>query len=215
MAQFDAKLFAQVSGAGKGKEGGGKGKDKGKKEKKAQPKKEEKKEEEEEEPAPKKKAEPFEGVPKSDFVMDDWKKKYSNNDINTALTYFWDKLDREGYSLWKCSYKFPKELGMEIFASNLLGGMFQRLESMKKYAFAGVCTFSKPKGEGHDMSGVWLWRGQSLIFERSDNWKVDYESWDWEKLDTDSDSTKDLVRKYFGWEEFGADFKEYSSKVYK
>lgn len=41
--------------------------------------------------------------------------------------------------------------------------MFQRLDKMRKQAFASVCLFGT---EGDStISGVWIWRGQDLAFE--------------------------------------------------
>jgi len=41
--------------------------------------------------------------------------------------------------------------------------MFQRLDKMRKQAFASVCLFGT---EGDStISGVWVWRGQDLAFE--------------------------------------------------
>lgn len=41
--------------------------------------------------------------------------------------------------------------------------MFQRLDKMRKQAFASVCLFGS---EGDStISGVWVWRGQDLAFE--------------------------------------------------
>ena len=55
--------------------------------------------------------------------MDAWKKMYSNNDtIPVAIPYFWDKFDKEGYSIWHCKYLFPEEIKMSFMASNLIGG---------------------------------------------------------------------------------------------
>lgn len=40
--------------------------------------------------------------------------------------------------------------------------MYQRLDSMRKGAFASACIF----GEDNDntISGIWIWRGQDLAF---------------------------------------------------
>lgn len=45
--------------------------------------------------------------------------------------------------------------------------MFQRLDKMRKQAFASVCLFGT---EGNStISGVWIWRGQDLAFEVNSN----------------------------------------------
>lgn len=41
--------------------------------------------------------------------------------------------------------------------------MYQRLDKMRKQAFASVCLFGT---EGDStISGVWIWRGHDLAFE--------------------------------------------------
>lgn len=37
--------------------------------------------------------------------MDDWKRFYSNNDEVKSVPYFWEKFDKDHYSLWFCEYK--------------------------------------------------------------------------------------------------------------
>lgn len=105
--------------------------------------------------------------------------------------------------------------------------MFQRLDKMRKFAFASVCLF----GTDNDstISGVWVWKGHDLAFEQSPDWQVgsgytsvqsddrgctsdsiyiniyvfvhqiDYESYTWQKLDPLEPATKALVNQYFSW----------------
>lgn len=52
----------------------------------------------------------------------------------------------------------------QVFMScNLIGGMFQRLENMRKAAFASVCLFGSDND--NTISGIWIWRGQDLAFK--------------------------------------------------
>ncbi|NXY12476.1 EF1G factor, partial [Pteruthius melanotis] len=77
-------------------------------------------------------------------------------------------------------------------------GMFQRLDKLRKNAFASVVLF----GSDHDssISGVWVLRGQELAFTLCPDWQVDYESYTWRKLDPDSAECRTLVTEYFLWE---------------
>lgn len=45
---------------------------------------------------------------------------------------------------------------------NLIGGMFQRLDKMRKGTFASVCLFGTD--DNSTISGIWVWRGQDLAF---------------------------------------------------
>jgi len=194
MAEFDAKKFAEFSGKGD-KEA------KPKKEKKpAAPKVEKKKESEElEEPKmPEKKKDPLDELPKGNFDMDEWKRFYSNNEEDDSIKWFWEHLDSENYSIWRCDYKYQDELTMVFMSCNLIGGMFQRLEKMKKNAFASVALFGE--NNNSSISGIWIWRGQDLAFDLSEDWQIDYASYDWKKLDAGSEETKKLVTQYWKWE---------------
>jgi len=221
MAQFDAKKFAEMqkeTGAGSGK----KDNKKDKKEKPAQqPKQEKKKKEttpaaEEDEPLlpaePKK--DPMAAVPKGNFDMDDFKRFYSNNDEDKSIPYFWEKFDKENYSIWRCDYKYNDELTMVFMSCNLIGGMFQRLEKLRKYALASVALFGENNASA--ISGIWVWRGQDLVFELSEDWQIDYSSYAWKKLDPNAAETKDLFTQYFSWTGNDLEGRKFNQgKIYK
>ncbi|KAF0288552.1 Elongation factor 1-gamma [Amphibalanus amphitrite] len=141
---------------------------------------------------------PFAGLPKSSWDMEDFKRFYSNNDEDKSIPYFWEKFDKDNYSIWYSEYKYPEELGQIFMSSNLVGGMFQRLEKLRKNAFASVVVFGK--NNDSSISGIWVWRGQELAFPLSPDWTIDYESYDWKKLDASSEETKKMVDRYFRWE---------------
>ncbi|PIO15418.1 hypothetical protein AB205_0084960 [Aquarana catesbeiana] len=128
MAQFDAKKFAELQP---------------KKEtpKKEKPAKEQKKEEKKPAPAPAaapeddldesekalaaepKSKDPYAHLPKSSFIMDEFKRKYSNEDtLSVALPYFWEHFDKEGWSIWYSEYRFPNELSQPFMSCNLITG---------------------------------------------------------------------------------------------
>merc|ERR1739848_632109 len=190
-----------------------------KQEPKKQPekKKEEKKEKKEEEEAPaapvEKKPDPFEKMPKGTFDLEEWKRFYSNNVEPESVAWFWEHGDKENYSIWRCDYKYNDELTMVFMSCNLIGGMFQRLEKLRKYAFASVALF----GENNStISGIWAWRGQDLVFELSEDWQIDYSSYEWKKLDPEAAETKDLVNQYFSWTGTDKDGRKFNQgKIYK
>jgi len=173
-----------------------------KKEKKVAEKKPEKKEEAPAEDdglsMPVKKKDPLDELPAGKFNMEEWKRFYSNHDEDESIKWFWEHFDTENYSIWKGDYKYNDELAMVFMSCNLIGGMFQRLEKMKKNAFASCCLFGE--NNNSSISGIWIWRGQNLAFDMSEDWQIDYASYDWKKLDAGSDSTKQLVHDYFKWE---------------
>ena len=61
--------------------------------------------------------------PCSTFVLDEFKRKYSNEDtLSVALPYFWDHFDKDGWSLWYSEYRFPEELTQTFMSCNLITG---------------------------------------------------------------------------------------------
>jgi len=146
---------------------------------------------------------PFEALPKGTFNFDDFKRCYSNEDEAVSIKYFWEKFDPENNSIWFGEYKYNDELTKVFMSCNLITGMFQRLDKMRKQAFSSVCLFGEDNNSS--ISGVWVWRGQDLAFKLSPDWQIDYDCYEWKKLDAKSDETKKLVEQYFSWT--GADSK--------
>ncbi|KAL6061481.1 hypothetical protein STEG23_034801 [Scotinomys teguina] len=99
--------------------------------------------------------------------------------------------DKDGWALWYAEHRFPEELTQTFMSCNLITGRFERLDKLRKDAFASVILF----GTNHSssVSGVWGFRGQEFAFPLSPDWQVDYESYTWRKLDPGSEETKTLV----------------------
>jgi elongation factor 1-gamma len=119
---------------------------------------------EEEEPvqeAPKAKH-PLEALGKPTLVLDDWKRKYSNEDTRSvALPWFWENYKPEEYSLWKVEYKYNDELTLTFMSSNLIGGFFARLEGSRKYIFGSMSVYGKSNDSV--ISGAFVIRGQEHV----------------------------------------------------
>jgi len=140
---------------------------------------------------------PFDALPKGTFNLDDFKRCYSNEDEAKSIPYFWEKFDPENYSIWLGEYKYNDELQKVFMSCNLITGMYQRLDKMRKNAFASMCLFGTDNDSS--ISGIWVWRGQDLAFELSSDWQVDYESYQWTKLDVSNEDTKKLIYRYLSW----------------
>jgi len=206
MAEFDGKKFKEMQA-----KLGAQTKSEDKKGKKEKPPKEAapKKEKKEKEPEPEddddgmpdipkeESKDPFAAFPKGSWNMDDFKRCYSNEDEDKSIPYFWEKFDKENYSIWFGEYSYPQDLTQVFMSCNLIGGMMQRLDKMRKCAFGSMALFGESNNS--TISGVWVWRSHELAFKLSPDWQVDYESYKWEKLDPDSEKTKKLVDQYFRW----------------
>jgi len=174
---------------------------KAEKPKKEQPKakpKEKEVEEEEEEPVEKPKAKhPLEALGKPEFVLDEWKRQYSNEETReVALPWFWKNVKFDEYSLYQVDYKYNDELTMTFMTSNLIGGFFNRLEGSRKYLFGAASVF----GVTNDsiVKGAFLVRGQDALpaFDVA----PDYESYEFTKLDPTSEKDKAFVEDMWAWD---------------
>lgn len=80
------------------------------------------------------------------FDMDDFKRFYSNNDEVESVPYFWQKFDKEHYSIWRCDYKYADELTMVFMSCNLIGGNIYKFYQSQSVAYLNsapiyVCNY--------------------------------------------------------------------------
>ncbi|KAK3681876.1 elongation factor EF-1 gamma subunit [Vermiconidia calcicola] len=160
------------------------------------PAKDEEEDEEDDKPAPKPKH-PLEALPKPTFVLDDWKRKYSNEETReVALPWFWENCKFDEYSLWTVDYKYNDELTMTFMTSNLIGGFFTRLEASRKYLFG--CTSVYGVTNDSVVKGAFLVRGQEALpaFEVGPDW----ESYEFTKLDPEKKEDREFVEDMWAWD---------------
>ncbi|KAK7105071.1 hypothetical protein V1264_019689 [Littorina saxatilis] len=215
MGQFDAKKYADLHGGQ-----GDKKKEKApkaqtpKKEESKKPKAKEPEDDDDDMPKQKEAKDPFLAFPKGTFDMDEWKRTYSNEDTEkVAIPYFWKNFDKENYSVWYCEYTEDLSDMVTFQVCNLVSGMFQRLEKLRKNAFGSVAIFGDSKN--NSIGGVWFWRGHELAFKLSPDWQIDYESYKWTKLNPDDPKDKKTINEYWLWEgDFGGK-KFNQGKIYK
>ncbi|KAJ3322224.1 Elongation factor 1-gamma [Boothiomyces sp. JEL0866] len=155
---------------------------------------------------------PLDLLPKSSFVLDEWKRFYSNNDTRpTAVNWFWDKFDAEGYSIFKVDYKYNDELTLVFMSSNLIGGFFQRLDHMRKYLFASLVVLGE--NNNSKITGYFVVRGSEIPFGIKDT--VDYESYNFEKVDPSNAAVRERVNAIFAWDEKIDGVKFADGKIFK
>ncbi|KAI8646842.1 hypothetical protein BD408DRAFT_409302 [Parasitella parasitica] len=152
--------------------------------------------EEEAKPAPKPKSK-LDLLPPSKFIMDAWKREYSNNDTKDAIKWFWENFDQEGYSIWKVDYKYNDELTLTFMSNNLIGGFYARLERAHKYAFGSMIV--RGENNKNTISGYFVIRGQEIPFEIND--AADFTSYDFQKIEpAQYEEKKDEFYKYLAWD---------------
>lgn len=154
----------------------------------------EEEEEEQDKPAPKPKH-PLESLPKPDLAIDDWKRKYSNEETReVALPWFWENFNPDEYSLWKIDYKYNDELTQTFMSSNLITGFFTRLDASRKYLFG--CASVYGKANDSIIQGAFMVRGQEAhpAFDVA----PDIDSYDFIKLDPSKD--KEFINDMWAWD---------------
>lgn len=182
---------------------------------KAAPKAKEADEDEDEAPAAPKAKHPLDLLPRSTFILDDWKRKYSNEDTPVALKWFWENVNFEEYSLWRVDYKYNEELTMTFMSSNLIGGFFNRLEASRKFLFGSASVYGESNAS--IIRGAFMTRGQEA--QPAFDVAPDYESYEFTKLDPKSAEDRAFVESMWSWdapiEVGGKSYPHADGKVFK
>ena len=140
---------------------------------------------------------PLEALGKPTLILDDWKRKYSNDETREdALPWFWQNFKADEYSLWKVDYKYNEELKLTFMATNLIGGFHARLEASRKYLFGAQAVYGA--NYACVIKGVFMVRGQEAIpaFDVAPDW----ESYEFTKLDPTSEADRKYVEDMWAWD---------------
>jgi len=142
---------------------------------------------------------PLDSLPKSTFNLEDWKRAYSNKDTKGpggSIEWFYEHFDKEGFSVWRCDFKYNDELTLVFMSSNQIGGFFNRLEASRKYLFGSVGVL----GEANKsvISGVFITRGDDI--KLSVDCAPDWESYEYKRLDLTNDSDKKYFEDALAWD---------------
>lgn len=136
-------------------------------------------------------------LPEPKMDLNEWKRVYSNTKdlYGTAMKWFWEHLDQEGYSLWYMKYqKLEGECTVAFVTSNQLGGFMQRIDpAFRKYSF-GVIDVMGENGN-FDIEGVWLFRGQDVPSLMKDHPSYEYHTW--KKLSPTDEKDKKMVSDFW------------------
>ncbi|KAK4453164.1 hypothetical protein QBC34DRAFT_396492 [Podospora aff. communis PSN243] len=190
-----------------------------------QPKKEAKKEapkpapaaaaaEEEPAEAPKPKH-PIDLLPRASMPLDEWKRQYSNSETPDALKWFWENVNFDEYSIWKCVYKYNDELTLTFMSSNLIGGFNTRLEASRKYIFGCGSVY----GTNNDsiIQGAFVIRGDD--YKAAFDVAPDYESYEFTRLDPKNPEDREFVEREWSWDKpitvNGKEYPHAAGKVFK
>ena len=146
---------------------------------------------------PDKKSSPLDELPESTFILDAWKRQYSNdkNLRECSMPWFWNHFDPKGYSLWYMRYeKTEGENVVDYATANMLSGFLQRLDNnFRKYSFA-VLNVIGEKGN-FDIQGVWLIRGNEIPNELKEHPSFQY--YEFKRLNQNDTRDKALIEDYW------------------
>lgn len=140
---------------------------------------------------------PLEALGKSSFILDEWKRKYSNEDTRpVALPWFWENYNPEEWSIWKVDYKYNDELTLTFMSNNLVGGFFNRLSASTKYVFGCLVVYGENNNNG--ITGAIMVRGQDYApaFDVAPDW----ESYSYSKLDPSNEQDKEFINNMWAWD---------------
>ncbi|KAF9304165.1 hypothetical protein BGZ74_002200, partial [Mortierella antarctica] len=138
-------------------------------------------------------------LPAAKMPLDEWKRQYSNNDTPVAMKWLWEHIDlTNDYSIWKVDYKYNDELTKIYMSNNLAGGLLNRLERARKYAFG--CLVVAGADNANIITGYFIIRGNAdeMIEEVVD--AADYDSYHWKKVQKVDEAEKRKIDQIFAWE---------------
>ncbi|KAG0339456.1 hypothetical protein BG004_006817, partial [Podila humilis] len=138
-------------------------------------------------------------LPAAKMPLDEWKRQYSNNDTSVATKWLWENIDlTTDFSIWKVDYKYNDELTKIYMSNNLAGGLINRLERARKYAFG--CLVVAGEDNANVITGYFIVRGvaEEMIEEITD--AADYDSYDWVKVNDVNAAEKSKIDQIFAWE---------------
>lgn len=144
----------------------------------------------------KKKPNPLDSLPPSSFVLDAFKREYSNTDTRSvAAPWLFKNFDASGFSAFWCRYKYNEENKMQFMTANLVRGWFQRMEGCRKYAFGVALLIGEEKK--HEIVGLWIFRGKGM--PEIVNEVEDTVLFDWTEIpDINAEAAK--ITDYLCWE---------------
>jgi elongation factor 1-gamma len=149
------------------------------KKEKAKKKDDEEEEDEETHDEPKAKN-PLDLLPKSNFILDDFKRTFSNNPVPVTIEYLNKNFDPAGWSMWFADYKYNAELTKVFMTANLVQGFFNRMDRMRKYAFGIMSITGEDKEQ--NLSGFWIIRSNEIPQVMRDECD-DVDLYTWTKID--------------------------------
>ena len=142
---------------------------------------------------------PFKSLPKSPMNLAQCKNDYflsRENKENYFQEKFWKVYDKEGYSFHHGKYKYNDEFSpLAFIRRNVVTGLVQSMDSSLAHKnLFGVFKLYTNK----QLECMFITRGAQMIHECTGDM---IESFDWSKLETDTEDERNIISEFFGVEE--------------
>jgi len=120
------------------------------------------------------------------------------------FTEFWSSFDKEGFCIFKSTYKFDIENTVYFITLGLLNGFIQRAHFVREYAFGVVNLYSANEDTPpFKINGAWVFRGWDLPKEMKEC--SDSDGYEWTRLDVTNPGHRKLFEELFTASAFGTD----------
>ncbi|EDO06049.1 Elongation factor 1 gamma conserved domain family protein [Babesia bovis T2Bo] len=134
----------------------------------------------------------------SGFVIDTWKKTYSNckGDLEKeVMPWLWDNFDSDNWNFYFMKYnKLDDECKSEITTSNMLSGFLQRFEpDFRRISFGVINVMGSDNS--YDIMGVWLIKGKDLPPSVTEHPSFEFHTFS--KLDVTNENDRKIITDYF------------------
>ncbi|GBE61869.1 elongation factor 1-gamma [Babesia ovata] len=134
----------------------------------------------------------------SSFVLDTWKKTYSNckGDLEKeVMPWLWSNYDAENWSFYFMKYnKLDDECQSDITTSNMLSGFLQRFEpDFRRISFGVINVMGS--GNSYDIMGVWLIKGTELPPSVTEHPSFEFQTFT--KLNVKDEAHRRMITDYF------------------
>ncbi|CAL5228071.1 g11139 [Coccomyxa viridis] len=177
------------------------------------------------EPEEEKPKDPLAALPPSKMVLDSWKRLYSNTPAakfqEICVSGLWngadsgtlEGFDPEGYSLCFCDYKYPEENTVNFIVMNKVGGFLQRIDYVRKHAFAVMSILKTSEGQ-FPIRGFWIFRGQDIPPIMKEEC-FDLDLYTWTKINPSDEEARKRIGSMLNEEDKIAGLENVEVKVFK
>jgi len=129
---------------------------------------------------------PLDLLPPSPFVLDAYKRLYSNDKGNIRANsgaHLIENLDMAGYSAWMVTFNHCADYPLDFMLPNFLSGFYQRMEGNKLHKYGMGWLYITKQGGARHCEGFFIWRGAEGLPAILKSEVPDTELFTWTKIE--------------------------------